>query len=222
MSSHHIVRDMQEPSLLIADGEQCSLALLESLLEWSPVVVALDEAFPKLVSLGIKVDYWLGDFDNIDPKRILSELQQDSVKIIKAENQEKTDFEKGIDFLIELGAQAINCVWATGNRLDHTLSNLSTLTNLQHKAKIVFYDDYSKLYFLQNKFEKWYTKNQIISLVPMPIAKNVSIAGLKYTLDKEDLEWGNRVGTSNFTEKDGIVKIAFEKGNLLMIETLKD
>jgi thiamine pyrophosphokinase len=213
---------MQEPCLLVADGEQCSLALIESLLEWSPVVVALDEAFPKLISLGIKVDYWLGDFDNIDPELTLEETGQDSVKIIRADNQDKTDFEKGIEFLMDLGAKAINCVWATGKRLDHTLSNLSTLTHLYQKVKIVFYDDYSRLYFLPNHFEKWYVAGQIISLVPMPYAKNVTLKGLKYSLDKEDLEWGKRVGTSNNAEMDGIVSIKYEEGLLLMIETNKD
>lgn len=222
MSSHHIVRDMQEPCLLVADGEQCSIALIESLLEWSPIVVALDEAFPKLVELGIKVDYWLGDFDNVDPESFLEDIGQDAVKIIKSQNQDKTDFEKGIDFLMELGSKEINCVWSTGRRLDHTLSNLSTLQNLQSQIKIVFYDDFSKLYFLPRKFEKWYPKGQIISLVPMPFAKNVKVDGLKFTLDKEDLTWGIRLGTSNCVEADGIVKIEFDQGHLLMIETSKD
>jgi thiamine pyrophosphokinase len=56
----------------------------------------------------------------------------------------------------------------------------------------------------------------------MPYAKNVTLKGLKYSLDKEDLEWGKRVGTSNSAEMDGIVSIKYEEGLLLMIETNKD
>jgi thiamine pyrophosphokinase len=35
MSSHHIVRDDQEPALIIANGAACSAELLGQLLEWS-------------------------------------------------------------------------------------------------------------------------------------------------------------------------------------------
>ena len=39
MSSHHIVRDDQEPALIIANGASCSNELLGQLLEWSPIVI---------------------------------------------------------------------------------------------------------------------------------------------------------------------------------------
>jgi len=45
MSSHHIVREKQEPALIIANGEACSTELLNQLLEWSPFVVVLDGAY---------------------------------------------------------------------------------------------------------------------------------------------------------------------------------
>ena len=56
MSSHHIVRDDQEPALIIANGAACSSELLGQLLEWSPLVVVLDSAMERVVALGIKVD----------------------------------------------------------------------------------------------------------------------------------------------------------------------
>ena len=54
MSSHHIIRDKQEPALIIANGEECSMDLLEQLLEWSPTVVVLDGAIQRVIDLGIK------------------------------------------------------------------------------------------------------------------------------------------------------------------------
>ena len=63
MSSHHIVRDDQEPALIIANGAACSDEILGQLLEWSPLVVVLDSAMERVVNLGIKVDVLLGDFD---------------------------------------------------------------------------------------------------------------------------------------------------------------
>ena len=63
MSSHHIVRDDQEPALIIANGAACSMELLNQLLEWSPLVIVLDSAIDRVLELGIKVDVLLGDFD---------------------------------------------------------------------------------------------------------------------------------------------------------------
>jgi thiamine pyrophosphokinase len=63
MSSHHIVRDDQEPALIIANGAECSNELLGQLLEWSPLVIVLDSAIERAIKLEIKIDVLLGDFD---------------------------------------------------------------------------------------------------------------------------------------------------------------
>ncbi len=63
MSSHHIVRDDQEPALIIANGASCNIELLGQLLEWSPLVIVLDSAIERVLALEIKVDILLGDFD---------------------------------------------------------------------------------------------------------------------------------------------------------------
>ena len=216
MSSHHVVRDLQEPALLVADGEVCSLTLLENLLEWSPVVVALDGAFFELNKLGVKVDYWLGDFDEVNPEKTIEELGQE-VTIIRAENQDQTDFEKGIDFLIKLGAPTINAVWATGKRMDHTLANFSTLTKYSN-TEIILLNDWSRTYLLKPKFEKWYKKGEIVSLMPLPEAIGITTSGLKYSLENENLFWGKRFGTSNEAAEDGLVTITHKSGHLLLIE----
>ena len=51
MSSHHIVRDDQEPALIIANGEACSMELLNQLLEWNPLVIVLDSAITRVLDL---------------------------------------------------------------------------------------------------------------------------------------------------------------------------
>jgi thiamine pyrophosphokinase len=66
LSSHHIVRDDQEPALIIANGSACNLELLGQ-LEWSPLVIVLDWQW-NVMKLDIKVDVLLGDFDgDFDP-----------------------------------------------------------------------------------------------------------------------------------------------------------
>ena len=70
MSSHHIVRDDQEPALIIANGAACQPEFLGQLLEWSPLVVVLDAAMERVMELDIKVDVLLGDVDaDFEPEK---------------------------------------------------------------------------------------------------------------------------------------------------------
>ena len=145
MSSHHIVRDDQEPALIIANGASCSDELMGQLLEWSPLVIVLDSAIERVLELEIKVDVLLGDFDRgFNPEYYLE--KQYPLKIVHTPNQDKTDLEKAFDYLIEEGHKAVNVVWATGKRADHTITNLTNIVNYRDKLKIVIIDDHSKVF----------------------------------------------------------------------------
>ncbi len=217
MSSHHIVRDDQEPALIIANGASCSKELLGQLLEWSPLVIVLDSAIERVLELGIKVDVLLGDFDRGFNPDYYKEKQY-PLEIVYKPNQEKTDLEKAFDYLIEKGHRAANVVWATGRRADHTITNLTTIVNYRNKLKIVVLDDYSKVHLLPTKFEKWYTANTIISLIPVGEVTGITTQNLFYPLTNETLTMGYRTGSSNHVIADGMVRIEHTKGDLLLME----
>lgn len=56
MSSHHIIREKQEPALLIMNLDGFHPENLGQLLEWSPTVIVNEDVFEAVDSLGIKVD----------------------------------------------------------------------------------------------------------------------------------------------------------------------
>ena len=217
MSSHHIVRDDQEPALIIANGAECSNELLGQLLEWSPIVIVLDNAMERVVNLGIKVDVLLGDFDGDFNPEIYKE-KQFPLEIVHTPNQDKTDLEKAFDYLIEKGHKAVNVIWATGKRADHTITNITNIVSYRNKLKIVILDDHSKVFLLPNKFEKWYTKNTPISLIPIGKVAGITTNNLFYPLNNEELTIGYRTGSSNRVTEDGIVKIEHQNGDLLLME----
>lgn len=217
MSSHHIVRDDQEPALIIANGAECSNELLGQLLEWSPIVIVLDSAMERVVNLGIKVDVLLGDFDSDFNPEIYKE-KQFPLEIVHAPNQDKTDLEKAFDYLIEKGHKAVNVIWATGKRADHTITNITNIVSYRNKLKIVILDDHSKVFLLPNKFEKWYIKNTPISLIPIGKVSGITTQNLFYPLYNEELTIGYRTGSSNHATEDGIVKIEHTDGDLLLME----
>ncbi len=217
MSSHHIVRDDQEPALIIANGEACSSELLGQLLEWSPLVIVLDSAIERVLALGIKVDVLLGDFDRGFDADYYKEKQY-PIEIVFAPNQDKTDLEKAFDFLIEKGHKAVNVIWATGRRADHTITNITNIVAYRNQLKIVILDDHSKVFLLPNTFEKWYTAKTIISLIPIGKVMGITTRNLFYSLNNEDLTIGYRTGSSNHVTADGIVSITHSKGDLLLME----
>lgn len=217
MSSHHIVRDDQEPALIIANGEACSQELTDQLLEWSPLVVVLDSAIERVIELGIKIDVLIGDFDrNFDPEYYLD--KQYPLEIVRTSDQIYTDLEKAFIYLINRGIPAVNVIWATGKRADHTITNITSIVRFKNDLKIVIYDDYSKIYPLPNSFKKWYEKDTIISLIPVGKADGIITDNLMYPLTNESLIIGQRTGSSNSVLNNGIVTITYQKGNLLMME----
>jgi thiamine pyrophosphokinase len=217
MSSHHIVRDDQEPALIIANGASCNSELMGQLLEWSPLVIVLDSAIERVLELGIKVDVLLGDFDrNFNPEVYIE--HQYPLEIIHTPNQDKTDLEKAFDYLIEKGHKAVNVIWATGKRADHTLTNITNIVQYRDQLKIVVIDDHSKVFLLSTKFDKWYTANTIISLIPVGKVSGISTKNLFYSLDNEELQIGYRTGSSNHVITDGIVTIEHQSGDLLLME----
>ncbi len=222
MSSHHIVRDKQEPALLIANGEACQAELLGQLLEWSPTIVVLDSAIWRVLDLGIKVDVLLGDFGqraghaamDLDAIR----AQQYPLTLVHTPDQDKTDLEKGIEYLIEQGFPAVNIVWATGRRADHSLTNLTNIVRYKHQIRIVLLDDYSRVFPLVGRFEKWYEGGTPISLIPVGTVTGILTEGLKYNLHHETLTLGYRTGSSNEAAGDGFVRIEAQTGDLLIME----
>ena len=217
MSSHHIVRDDQEPALIIANGAACHEELLGQLLEWQPLVIVLDSAIERVINLNIKVDVVLGDFDRgFNPEEITA--SQFPIEIIHKPDQNKTDLEKAFDYLIERKIPAVNVVWATGRRADHTITNLTNIVSYRNLLKIVIHDDHSKIFLLPQKFQKWYPKQTNISLIPIGIVTGITTTNLLYPLEKESLTMGYRTGSSNAVVEDGLVTILHDEGDLLLME----
>jgi thiamine pyrophosphokinase len=221
MSSHHIVKEKQEPALIIANGEACTDELLGQLLEWSPFIMVLDGALERVLHRQIKIDVLFGDFDRMDTNLEELKTSQFPIEIIHAPNQEKTDLEKAIEFLIERDFPAANIVWATGKRADHTMANIAILPKYSTLIKLKILDDHSCIFPilpLPSIFTKWYKKGTIISLMPVSEATGIITHNLKYPLNSETLKLGQRNGNSNEANEDGQVQISYQSGDMLIME----
>ena len=234
MSSHHIVRDNQESALIIANGESCSMLLLDELMEWCPYVLVLDGAMRRVQEMGLRADAWLGDFDSHlleqnsklleggDSSLVALDWEQQllatGTEKILSPDQVKTDLEKGIEFLISRGHTSANVIWGTGRRMDHTFQNLSILPKYQAEISVSILDDYSRVYPLPKHFRKWYPAGTNLSLMPIGKVEEVYSENLDYPLQGMDLELPYRSGSSNRVTADGFVEIRYKQGHLLLME----
>lgn len=218
MSSHHIVRDNQEPALIIANGADCGDDLLQQLMEWSPYVLALDGAVHRLLERNIRFDAWLGDFDSGAGVDEMALSKMGDIQRIWAEDQDKTDLQKGIEFLISKGHVAANIIWGTGRRADHTINNMATLWRYHDQITLSLLDDHSRVYPLNRQFKKWYPAGTAISLIPVGYASGINSSNLEYSLLNHRLELPHSTGSSNRVLEDGFVEITYAEGHLLMME----
>lgn len=75
MSSHHFVKEQQEPAVFILNTEEVSFEIVAPLLEWSPTLLVAQEAVEVVLSWGIKIDVVLGTLAFQSESRHLLEEQ---------------------------------------------------------------------------------------------------------------------------------------------------
>lgn len=217
MSSHHVVKEKQEPALIIANGADCEWDLLGQILEWSPFIIVLDGAVERVLKLGIHFDVVLGDFDSFTRLEALK-LERPELEIIHAPDQSKTDLEKAMDFLITKEFPAVNILWATGKRTDHTFNNIISLTKFASKITWKLIDDFGLIYPAPLKYKKFFNQGAIISLFGIPEALEIESKNLKYPLNKMNLRLPDS-GSSNEAIEDGIVELSYSSGCLVIMES---
>ncbi len=99
MSSHHIVKEDQEPALVIDHFDGISLNQMEQLLEWSPTVIAHVDNFDAIIGQNIKIDV-LFSHQAID-------LPQDHVLRLPLSGE---FLDGALSYLIDRDYQAVNIV----------------------------------------------------------------------------------------------------------------
>lgn len=173
-------------------------------------IYCTDGAYHYLIEKGIKPDVVCGDFDSFPLEKI-----SDNIEIVELPNQDFTDFEKTLQLLKERKAEEVYVYGSSGMEHDHFLGNLSSGLKFKNEFTLLFFDDYSYYFFADKVTQMSGYKNRIISLYPFPYTKNVETKGLKYPLEKEDLDMRKRIGIRNEAVEEE-VKISFEEGNLLI------
>jgi len=151
MSSHHIVREKQEPALLVLGLDSFSDELLGQLLEWSPTVIVTHLTAEKVHAYGIKIDWIISD--NID------EYLQSDVKIMPVGTDSLV--EAALKYLVSHNYPAVNIITD-----DLQLKDYLFFTD---KINMVIFHFNQKIYPVTSGFSKWKPEGETIELLSGPL-----------------------------------------------------
>jgi thiamine pyrophosphokinase len=115
MSSHHIVREDQEPALLILNAHAIPFDKIQELLEWMPTVLVAKSEIETVLSWGIKVDVFIAPADEVNDWEIKL-ADQFPIKIISLDSDQDL-LTTAFNFLMISKVKAINCLLQAKDQL---------------------------------------------------------------------------------------------------------
>lgn len=157
MSSHHIVRENQEPALLIADAHTISFEKIQELLEWMPTVVVLSSEVETVIAWGIKVDVVITPLAEMNLWRDKL-AEQTPIRLISY-NPNDDPLQTAFYFLVASKAVAVNCLLSSKD----DLIKVESFSNLDIEA---FVDNKLWSWMKKGHFEKWFPSGATLYLSP--------------------------------------------------------
>lgn len=164
-----------------------------------------------------------GDFDSVSSESLTYFKEMQEVEMLRLNPiKDDTDTEFVIREAIRRGAKSIFLLGATGTRLDHVLANVNLLgIGLLNAVQIEILDAHNRIRMtdacLEIKKEEQF--GSYVSVLPVNgSAKGVTLEGMKYPLEKAQLDCFASLGVSNEIVDD-TAKISVEQGVLLVIES---
>lgn len=156
-------------------------------------------------------DVVIGDLDSFEKH------DEDTFEIIFQSDQESNDLEKALHHARKKDATHVYILGATGQRLDHTLKNLSVLKQFDsYFQELLLKDDFGDTRLIEKSFSEDIPIGTQLSLFPLSgKVSGITTKGLKYPLQNEILENGVRDGSSNEVVENPI-EITYKNGDLLL------
>jgi thiamine pyrophosphokinase len=186
---------MADMVLVVANGDWGDSQLIETMIEASTFKIALDGAADRFESWDVVV----GDMDSIsNPEQHEANSNQDNSDLTKALKMYDVDAVVGV----------------AGGRLDHQIAAYTSLFESNSDA-ILYFDGWRACRVDKAGLDIELQEGSICSLMPFGIVKNVTLTGVEFILENEDLNSGTKGVGNRVTERT--VKISHEGGDLLFI-----
>lgn len=205
---------MDKTALLLVNGKSPTKTLFRIWRKRSEFFVCADGGANYASVMGERPDLIIGDLDSINAATV---RKFRNVTTRRISDQNSTDLEKALAWLIRKNYREIVVLGATGGRVDHLAGNLSALGKFSKWAQIRFIDETGEMRAVGTETTVDAPPGTTISLIPLTRCEGIVTNGLKWELHNGLLELGVREGTSN-TIKSSPATIRVRRGILLLYQ----
>lgn len=152
MSSHHFVKEQQEPAVFILNTAGISFDTVSPLLEWVPTVLVAQECVDVVLSWGIKIDVILA---TTEFQRTNFHLLEEQYPVRFLTVSQSDPLEEGIHFLLASQHKGVHLVGFDPINLESLHSKIALLD-------LTILDEEWKYYPVkEGKFKKWFATSEI-------------------------------------------------------------
>ena len=194
----------------IADYDRVRSAIREN-----DYIVCCDSGLVHAQALGITPDLVIGDFDSHENPHLPAET------IVLPREKDDTDTAYAVKEALRRGFSDFLLTGAIGQRMDHTLVNVSLLLRLQQAgARAVILDDYEEISLIgPGESADIDARYPYFSLLAIgETARGVTITGAKFPLTDGVITCERQYATSNEVLPGGCAHVSLKSGFLLLIK----
>ena len=180
-------------------------------------VIYCDCGLRHMDGLGVEPDLIVGDFDSY------SYPEYDTETIVLPCEKDDTDTVFAVKEALRRGFEDFLLIGVVGERLDHTLGNVSILLMLDSAGKKgIIIDDYSEMEIVSDRCEKpciiddSYAYFSLLNISGK--ASGVTIRGAKYPLEDAEIMCEYQYGVSNEVLPGCTAEVIVGEGRLLLVK----
>ena len=180
-------------------------------------VIYCDCGLRHMDGLGAEPDLIVGDFDSY------SNPEMETETIVLPCEKDDTDTVFAVKEALRRGFEDFLLIGVVGERLDHTLGNVSILLMLDSTGKKgTIIDDYSEIEIVSDRCEKpciiddSYVYFSLINI--SGTARGVTIRGAKYPLENAEITCEYQYGVSNEVLPGCTAEVSVGEGRLLLVK----
>ena len=148
MSSHHVVRDEQEPALYIHNLNSANYDAIAPLLGWSPTVIVNSKVLAQVLNWGVKVDVVIYELQELE----LIDAQLKDKMEVKTEVIDEDAISTVLTWLLNRNYNAVTVVAGLNEAV-------TKLNNYKERLAIVIHGQSFRAYFVDKTYKKWVTQN---------------------------------------------------------------
>ena len=202
------------PSIILANGAFPKSQKLLDLLDHSQQIICCDGAVNKLLKSGREPHIIIGDLDSVEANH---KAKYQNI-LVQINDQNTNDLTKAINWCHAHKIEEVFILGATGQREDHTIGNISLLTEYHKKLKVRMLTDNGVFIPISESTNFKSTIGQQVSIFSLNPSVEITSNGLKYPLQNLALiNWW--MGTLNEATSNEF-EIKFEQETSIVIYLL--